>query len=88
MRPRMYVRTADFRMIESFINGFAYAKDYDVIRDFGYWIGAKFNLPRNVVWFDNLEKIYSNDEEILRELPKLFEEFIKSKEKSEITTKN
>lgn len=77
-RPQMYIgNDENFRMVSTFIAGFAYASNTfdDELREFSYWLGVKFNLPRNVVWNYNLEQIYPNFKDALEKLPELFEEF-------------
>lgn len=82
-RPQMYAGSGEnFREIAAFIDGFAHASDIfsDEIREFSFWLGTKWNLHRNVVWFCNLEKRYSSYQVKLEILPELFEEFRQAKE--------
>lgn len=80
LRPQMYVGSSKFRIVAAFVDGFMYALETDETREFSFWLGQKLNLPRNVAWFDNLEKNYPNDEIAFEKLPILFEEFRKDKE--------
>jgi len=79
-RPQMYAGSDEnFRIIAAFIAGFAHASDVfdDELREFGYWLGVKLKLPRNVVWNYNLEEKYPDYKDALEKLPELFEEFRK-----------
>jgi hypothetical protein len=76
----MYCGYSNFGKAAAFIEGFAYANnESDELRDFSFWIGTKFGLPRNVAWFSNLEKKYLNDDDALAQLAVLFAEFRNSK---------
>ena len=79
-RPKMYVGSSKLLTVAAFIDGFDYASETYETREFSFWLGGKLNLPRNMAWFCNLEKIYPNDEHSLEKLPVLFEEFRKDKE--------
>lgn len=81
-RPGMYAGSDhNFKLISAFINGFAHASDIfdDEIREFSFWLGSKFNLPRNVLWSFNFEEVFPNYEDALGILPELFDEFRKDK---------
>lgn len=80
-RPKIFVGYENFRMVASFIGGFASASDYysNEEREFNTWVAIKLGFPPNWVWFYTMEKKYPNDEDALRELPILFEEFINSR---------
>jgi hypothetical protein len=76
-RPNMFVNNADLYHVAAFIDGFTIANEttYRESREFGVWLAEKLNFPPNWVWWSGLRKKYPNDEEALRELPKLFQEF-------------
>jgi hypothetical protein len=85
-RPAMFTGWHNFGEVASFIEGYVYAKkqilqseDITILKDFGSWLSEKFAKPKNWSWSAILQDIYQNDEEVLQELPKLFDEFRKSR---------
>jgi hypothetical protein len=79
MRPEMYVGSRNVELVIAFIEGFAYASSENELRQFEKWLIKKFNLPKNWVWSYGRRVKIKNEEEILKQLPLLFSEFINCK---------
>ena len=75
-RPSVF-GCSSFLTVATFIEGYVYQKEdcSKELREFKEWLAAKLNFPTNWAWFSGIESVYPKDEDALRELPKLFEEF-------------
>ena len=79
-RPKLYAVNSDLYTIATFIDGFIRANEatYNEMSDFNEWLAEKLEFPPNWTWWAGLKRKYPNDEDALRELPNLFQEFRQS----------
>ncbi len=79
-KPRMYVGKETFWAAACFIEGFAHASESDrrLLMAFNRWVAARLGFPPNEVWIAGMENYYSDADELFRELPILFDEFLES----------
>jgi hypothetical protein len=80
-KPTMF-GCSSFSMVASFIEGYVFSKkDLTLeLRESTNWLSVELSFPNNWAWFSGLEKKFPNDEDAMRELPKLFDEFRKTKD--------
>lgn len=81
VRPMSLIGNTDIVTVGAFIDGFVVLskKYYSELSDFRDWLADRFDVSNNDAWWNILRKQYSNNEDILRDLPSLFDEFTNSK---------
>jgi hypothetical protein len=91
-RPEMYVGERRFITVSAWLNGYSSALvetkntgEVVGLDGFTQWLSQKFHeshgLERNLVWWFYLVRLYPNDEEALKQLPVLIDEFIRERSK-------
>lgn len=88
LRPEMYVVERRFKTVAAWLDGYSsglsQGKNTTIeavaLDDFRLWLSEKFgdshHIERNLVWWAYLVRLYPEDEEALKQLPVLYDEFV------------
>ena len=81
-RPGMYVFPASFLEVSAFLSGYMAASPvtFALLEDLNPWLANKLGFPRSHGWPAALNDIYPTSNEALEAFPKLFSEFLASRE--------
>jgi hypothetical protein len=90
LRPQMIVGFCDFNLAVTYLEGYHDAlcviqpeNETLGFRGFSFWIAIRYELPRNIGWSANLRKVFPDDRSLFENLPKLYQDFLREKDKVE-----
>lgn len=81
-RPRMYTATGSFNEVTAFLEGYGAGANvgkhgyHSVFTPFRKWVVKKFDIPKEIINWNEFRKLFSSDIEALSNIPILYKEYI------------